>query len=207
MADNEFQVEAIGAVYAQALINEAKKQNVMGDVTEEVRGIGELWKGNRAFAAFTQNLTIGEDERLGALKKIFAGRVQPLVLQVLESLARRDRLMFLNGFVEAFETILKKMSGHVEVELVSATEMSAAALDRIKQSLAQAMAQVGQDAHAANTVDLQVKVDPSLIGGVTVRIGDTLIDGSVATQLGKMEEQLKLRGVSQLQGNISAVMA
>ena len=106
--------------------------------------------------------------------------------------------MFLRGLVEAFETIMKKMSGHVDVELVSATEMNPAALDRIKQSLA---------SKAGGTVDLKVKVDPSLIGGVTVRIGDTLIDGSVSTQLGKIEEQLKLRGVSQLQGNISAVVA
>ena len=197
-ADNEFRVEAIGAVYAQALINEAQKQNVLGVVTEEVGGIGELLKGNPAFAAFTQNLTISEEERLGGLKKIFSGRVQPLTMQVLESLARRDRLMFLRGLVEAFETIMKKMSGHVDVEVVSATEMNPAALDRIKQSLA---------SKAGGTVDLKVKVDSSLIGGVMVRIGDTLIDGSVATQLGKIEAQLKLRGVSQLQGNISAVVA
>ncbi|MGN6370522.1 MAG: ATP synthase F1 subunit delta [Phycisphaerae bacterium] len=197
-ADNEFQVEAIGEVYAQALVNEAQKQGVLGEITEDVRGIGELLKSNSTFSSFTQNLTIGEEERLEALKKIFGGRVHPLMLQVLESMARRDRLMFLNGFVEAFEEILKKMSGHVDVELVSATELNPGVLDRIRQSLAQ---------KAGGSVDLKVKIDPSLIGGVMVRIGDTLIDGSVATQLEKIEEQLKRRGVSQLQGGVSAVVA
>ena len=61
MPDNEFQVESIGAVYAQALINEAKKQNVLADITDDVRGIGELLKHNKSFSDFTQALPIGEE--------------------------------------------------------------------------------------------------------------------------------------------------
>jgi F-type H+-transporting ATPase subunit delta len=57
------------------------------------------------------------------------------------------------------------------------------------------------------TVDMKVKTDPALIGGMTLMIGDTLIDGSVATQLERIEEQLKRKGVGRLQGNAAALLA
>jgi F-type H+-transporting ATPase subunit delta len=189
MADNDFQIEAIGEVYAQALVNEAQKQKALEAITEDVRGIGGLLKNNAAFAAFSQALTIGEDERLAALDKIFQGRIHPLTLSTLKSLARRDRFMFLGGFVEGFEVILKKMGGQVDVELVSSRELSPAVVERVKQSVGKNLGKVP---------DITVTINRELIGGMTLRIGDTLIDGSVATQLLKMEEQLKRTGLNQL---------
>jgi F-type H+-transporting ATPase subunit delta len=184
MADSEFQVEAIGEVYAQALVNEAQKQNALAEITEDVRGIGQLLSQNKAFLAFTQAM-IGEDERLASLEKIFAGRVHPLTLQVLKSLARRDRLMFIGGLVSGFEAILKKIGGQIDASIVSARELPPAVVDRVKQAVGKSL---------GKTVEVKVKVVPKLIGGMTLTIGDTLIDGSVATQLEKIREQLKRGG-------------
>jgi F-type H+-transporting ATPase subunit delta len=189
MAENEFQVEAIGEIYAQALINEAQKQNALAEITEDVRGIGTVLKTNAAFKAFAESLSVSEEERTAALDKIFQGRVHPLTLNTLKSLARRDRFMFIGGLVEGFEEILKKMSGHVDVELRSSSELSADVLTRVKNAVSRS---IGHEAV------INVKIDPTLIGGMQLRIGDTLIDGSVATQLGKIEDQLKRSGVSQL---------
>lgn len=198
MADNEIEIEAIGSVYAQALINEAQKQNALADITADVRGLGQLLKDNGAFLGFTKSLTVGEDERLAALDKIFGGRIHPLTLAVLKSLARRDRLMFLGGLVEGFEDILKKMGGHQDVELISAVELRPDVLARVTAAVGKSV---------GKTADVKVTVNPALIGGMTLRIGDTLIDGSVATQLEKIEAQLKRTGVSRLTGNVSAVVA
>lgn len=184
MPDNEFQVEAIGSIYAQALINEAQKQNALAEITEDVHGIGELLK-NKDFFAFTQALTIGEDERLASLEKIFGGRLHPLTLQVIKSMSRRDRLMFLHGFVEGFDAIIKKMSGHVDAELISAIELRPEAVARVRDAVGRSL---------GKTVDVHVKVDPKLIGGMTLTIGDTLIDASVATQLDKIKDQLTRSG-------------
>jgi len=189
MPDNEFKIESIGSVYAQALINEAQKQDVLDEVTEDVRGIGELLKTNEPFASFTAALTIGEEERLATLTKIFQDRVHPLTLNTLKALSRRDRLMFLRGFVEGFEAILKKMTGLVDVELISSFELPAEVVDRIQDVVSRSL---------GKQIALQTTINPPLIGGMTLRIGDTLIDGSVATQLAKIEEQLKIRGVGKL---------
>lgn len=199
MADDDFHVEAVGTIFAQALINEAQKQGNLAAVTEDVRGIGELLRSNASFRGFTQALDIGEEERLASLDKIFAGRVENLTHQVLRSLARRDRLMFLGGFVKGFETLLRKMGGHVAVELTTASELSPEVIQRVTAALG---ANLG-----GKTVDMKVKTDPALIGGMTLVIGDTLIDGSVATQLERIEEQLKRKGVGRLQGNAAALLA
>jgi F-type H+-transporting ATPase subunit delta len=195
MADNDFQVEAIGEVYAQALVNEALKQNVLEEITEDVRGIAGLLKDNAAFAGFCVNLTVGEDERLALLEKIFGGRVHPLMLQVLKSLVRRNRMMFLAGFVAGFEHILKKRLGNQDVELVSATEIRPEVLERVSTAVGKSV---------GKTADVKVMIDPALIGGMTLRIGDTLIDGSVATQLVKMEAALKRGGALQKRENLVA---
>jgi F-type H+-transporting ATPase subunit delta len=182
MADQDFQVESIGEIYAQALINEAQKQNALEQITDDVRGIGEVLKTNAAFKGFTESLSVSVEDRTAALEKVFGGRVHPLTLSMLKSLARRDRFMFLGGFVRGFDAIIKKMSGHMDVELVTPVELKPDVLERVKQAVSKS---IGQAA------DIAVKIDPSLIGGMTLRIGDTLIDGSVATQLAKIEEQLK----------------
>lgn len=199
MADDDFHVETVGTIFAQALINEAQKQGNLAAVTEDVRGIGELLRSNASFRGFTQALDIGEEERLASLDKIFTGRVENLTHQVLRSLARRDRLMFLGGFVKGFETLLRKMGGHVAVELTTASELSPEVIQRVTAALG---ANLG-----GKTVDMKVKTDPALIGGMTLVIGDTLIDGSVATQLERIEEQLKRKGVGRLQGNAAALLA
>ena len=185
MAENEFQVESMGEVYAQALINQAQKQGALEEVTEDVRGIGTLLTGNKSFLAFTQAVTIADEEQTRALEKIFTGRVHPLTLNAIKSMARRGRLMFLRGLVSGFVAILTRMGGHVDVEITSAREIRPEVLERVRQAIGKSQ---------AKTADVKVKIDPALIGGMMVRIGDTLIDGSVATQLLRMEEQLKRGG-------------
>ena len=74
MAESEFQVESIGEVYAQALINEAQKQNALEQVSDDIQGIGELLANNKIFYNFTQALGTSEDEKAKHLDKIFSGK-------------------------------------------------------------------------------------------------------------------------------------
>jgi len=185
VAENEFQVESMGEIYAHALINEAQKQSALEEVTEDIRGIGLLLKDDESFRAFTQALTIGEDVRLAALHKIFDNRIHPLTLNAIISMARRDRFMFLRGLVEAFDAILRKMSGHIDVEVTSSQVLRQEVLARLTAAISKSEAKIA---------DIKMTVDPALIGGITVRIGDLLVDGSVATQLQKIKEQLKRGG-------------
>jgi F-type H+-transporting ATPase subunit delta len=180
--DSQLHIEVIGTIYAQALINEAQKQNALDEITDDIRGIGGLLRTNDSFRAFAQALAIGEDERLVSLENIFAGRIHELTLNTLRALSRRDRLVFIQGFVDGFEAILKRMAGVVDAALVTAVELRPDAVQRVREALGRSL---------AKTVDLHMTIDPALVGGITLTIGDTLIDGSVATQLHSLEKQLK----------------
>lgn len=198
MAKQSFQVEAVGHIYAQALVNLAQQQNVLDAVTEDVHGIGELLKANASFRQFVQAVTISADEKTKALTNIFSGKVHQLTLETLKSMARRERLMFLQGFVDGFDSILAKLAGRVEVELTTAAALAEPSVERIKAAVKSA---IGKEPH------FTMKVDASLIGGIRLRIGDTLIDGSIDTQLDHMRESLQRGGMNRLQDQMDQVVA
>lgn len=185
MADNEFQVEAVGAVYARALVNMAKGEGKLDAVAQDVRGLMDVLDVNPAFVRFAEAVTIPGDEKAKVVERIFGGRVENITLQVLKAMARRDRLMFIRGLVAAFERILAKMANQVEVEVTTAQELSSEAQERVRAGVAKAL---------GKEPEMEIKVDAKLIGGLKVRVGDTMIDGSVATQLKKMEARLKREG-------------
>ncbi len=162
MANEDFQGESLGHVYAQALINSAKQQNALDAVTEDVRGLTEVLNANPLFAQFAEAATISDEEKLATIEKIFTGRINPLVVQTLKSMARRDRLMFIRGFIAAFEQILLTLSNHVDVELTSAQELSPQSMARVQDAVARALGQ---------TPDIKTHVDPSLLGGLKLASG------------------------------------
>jgi len=198
MAQNELQAEAVGQVYAQALVNESLKQGNLAAVTEDVRGIAGVVRLNDDFRQFVEAVTISADEHVRILKVVFGGRIEELTLQVLLSMAGRSRLMFLRGMVEAFEHILAKIEKRIDVELTSAQPLADAAVERVRAAV---------DRSTGKTATFSTMVDPELIGGIKLRIDDTLIDGSVATQLAHMRDRLKRRGIEDLAQRVKTALA
>ncbi len=188
----------MGQVYAQALVNLAVAQNALAEITEDVRGLAELMKRDAEFAAFAAAATIGDDEKIRSLTKIFEGRVHRLVLETLKAMARRERLIFLPGLFLAFEDILRRLRGEEDVEVVSAQALPAEAVERIRAGVAKAL---------GKEPTLVTRVDGSLIGGIVLRVGDTQIDGSVETQLQRMQERLQREGAAHLHGKAGAMVS
>lgn len=196
MADNDFETTAIGQVYAQALVNMAQQQGVLAEVTDDVRSLHELRTADERFALFLDAPSIPDDDKIASLKKILEGRVEPLTLQTLNALARRERLIFLPGFFRAFEAILERLAGRVEVQLTTGQPLAAERVERITAAVAKTL---------GKQPVLKVTVDPALIGGIRLRVDDTLIDGSVETQLAKINSQLRQHGVAELQKKVSQI--
>lgn len=197
MANKQHDTESIGQVYAQALINMAQKQNVLAEIIEDVHALQSLLAANPQLVSFMEAPMIPDDEKIKSLKKIFEGQTHELVLQTLNAMARRERLIYVSGFFRAFDGILEKMAGRVEVQLTTAGEMSGESLERIKTAVAKSL---------GKEPTLKTKTDPSLLGGLRLRIGDTLIDGSVQTQLARLKKQLKQGGMGKLQHQMKQIV-
>jgi len=198
MAESDYQNESMGYVYAQALCNAARQQNVLDAVTEDVRGLTAVLDANPNFAQFAEAATISDEEKMAAIGKIFTGRAHPLVVAVLQSMARRERLVFIRGFVAAFETILSKLANRVDVELTSAQELAPEVMARVRDAVGKSL---------GKTPDFAVRIDPALLGGMKLRVGDTMIDGSVQNQLLKIQRQLQQKGTTALQERMSSIVS
>ncbi len=96
-------------------------------------------------------------------------------------LIENDRLAVLSAIAEEFEELRAEAEGIVEVEAISASELSAAQTERIKAAVKK---RLGRE------IRLSTRVDPTLIGGVVIRAGDLVIDSSVTRRLHDLASQL-----------------
>jgi F-type H+-transporting ATPase subunit delta len=97
-------------------------------------------------------------------------------------MAKNRRLFALEGTIEAFQALLAEHRGEVSAEVTSANALKPAHLDAVKNALKEI---VGRD------VALETKVDPSLIGGLIVKVGSRMIDNSLRTKLQNLELAMK----------------
>jgi F-type H+-transporting ATPase subunit delta len=102
--------------------------------------------------------------------------------QFLLLLFDKGRFGFLDDVNDFYQKLADEQKGIARASLVSATELSSDAVDKIREALAK---RTGKD------IILEVEQDPELIGGIVTRIGDLVLDGSVRTQLLNMRESLK----------------
>jgi F-type H+-transporting ATPase subunit delta len=125
---------------------------------------------------------IDRDRRGASLKRIFENRVTDLTLRFLLVLNDKGRLSRLESVVGAFDTLVQEAFGRVEVDVFTAAPLGREQVDDIRRRI-----------HAALNREpvLHPYTDTSMIGGLKLRIGDQLIDGSVATQLRRMRSELQ----------------
>lgn len=131
---------------------------------------------------FLSNPTMPFDERRNLLVQLLdATAVQGTARNVVLLLLDKGRIAEILRVREEFSTLLDLKTGRVEAQVSSAVELSAAARERVQVLLGRLL---------GKEVVLMARVDPALIGGVVVRIGNTVWDGSVANHLNRLRQQL-----------------
>ena len=123
-------------------------------------------------------------QRDALIQRALGTSVQPQVLNLIRLFVRRDKLDLLPAVAAEFKSLLNRRQGVVQAVVTSASPLTA-------QEDAAVRAKVSRLAGAE--VDLSARVDPALIGGLTVRIGDRLIDASVRGRLERLREDLLAR--------------
>ena len=105
----------------------------------------------------------------------------PVVSRLLSVLAERDRLSVVPDLAAAYKARLYERKNTVAAEITTAVPLEAAIVDRLGHALAEA---------SGKQVIVSARVDPSIVGGVVARVGSTVYDGSVTTQLALMRRKL-----------------
>ncbi len=172
---------ALAQTYAEALLELADDGGSLAEVAEEVESLRGLIRDNTSLRAILENPAIADDERAGSLERMFKGRVSEVLYRFVQVVNRKGRADVLPSILEAFTGLVRDRRGIVEVNAYVPQRMSPAEADRVQSRISERL---------RHEVVLHQYEDPTLIGGLKLRIGDRLIDGSVKAQLGRMRSVL-----------------
>ena len=169
--------------YARALEEVAlKEKRDLPQLDAELSAVVDLFKQNPAFEKVMLNPAVPAPRKRAAMEELTKrGKTTPVVAKLLVLLAERDRLVLLPDLAAAYHERLLRHQQVVRAEVTSATPLAPERAKAIERSLAKL---------TGRTVTVGTRVDPSIIGGVVARIGDTIYDASVATQLKRMKRRL-----------------
>jgi F-type H+-transporting ATPase subunit delta len=173
------------ARYAKALLDVASKETSPQGVEQiagELEGFVALVQENPALNRVLTNPAVPSPRKRAAVEELTKlAALSPVLSKLLILLAERDRLILLNDLASIYRGLLMDRQNVVRAEVTTATPLPGDRTDAIERSLATA---------TGKKVAMVTKVDASILGGVVARVGSTVYDASIATQLKKIRERL-----------------
>lgn len=188
MAGHDDKTLAIARPYAEALLGLARAAGADDRVREELDEIARLAAGP-AFRDYLGNPAVDAGERRESLERIFRGKASDLVVDTLQVMNRKGRIALVPAVAAAYRAAHDEAAGRVEVAVTSAVPLT----DPQRRRLVAAIE--GGTGLAPKLVE---RVDPAILGGLVVRLGDQKADASVATRLRNLSEALRARASRQL---------
>ncbi len=183
--------EKIGEIYSRALLGATEDAGQTVAVLEELDAlVDEVLSRFPKLESVLSSLLVSPDEKIVQLDRVFAAQISRLLLNFLKVVARRGRLDCLRAIRHEARKLYDEMLEKTRVRIATAAAVDPQQLERIAALLG---ASLGQ------RPILETVVDPALIGGAVLRIGDTVYDGSVAHQLQSIRQQMIDRSVHEIQ--------
>ncbi|MGA2602850.1 MAG: ATP synthase F1 subunit delta [Verrucomicrobiia bacterium] len=167
--------------YAHALFEMAQPEGVAPRVEEELFRLRELLKKNTDLLEFLKDPNIQHEGKRKALTDLFQGRVHPLVLNMLITLSDQDRAGRVLHVIEEFSARVASATEKISGEVTTVVPIDNATLQRLAAELSRI---------TGKSVQLFQKVDPLILGGAIIKVGDQIIDGSLRRRLDQIKERL-----------------
>jgi F-type H+-transporting ATPase subunit delta len=180
----------VATVYAKAILGAAEKTGQADAAVAELNAVAAALEQFPAFENVLASALIDYEEKFQVLDRVFGKKVSPLVLDSLKVLARRGRLNIVRTVAQQTSALFDELRGRVRVGLQTATALE----NGLTQSITAALRTL-----LGGEPLVEPSVDPDLIGGVVLRVGDTVYDGSLARQLNQMREQMITRSIHEIQ--------
>lgn len=185
MAGSKGTATGLSTRYAKALFELARERHALDRTADDLRRLLEAVAVEPALARVIRSPVVPRGELVAAMTAL-ADRLglSPLVRHFLGLLASQRRLFALRLIAARFADMLAAHRGEVTAEVVSALPLEEAEMARLRAEL---------EARAGKAVKLETRVDPSLLGGLVVRLGSRMIDASLRSRLKQLE--LSMKGV------------
>jgi F-type H+-transporting ATPase subunit delta len=173
-------MEEIARVYANALFAAAKDRGKLDAIRDQLGQFADALAGNREMQLFFFSPYFSSAEKEDGLKKAVAD-AEPELLNFLELLIEKHRMPVLFRIRRQFDALWAKENRRLGVTVTSAVELDREIVERIGSEIEQ---------QTGNAVELQSKVDPDILGGLVVQVGNMVLDTSIRNRLEKLRKSV-----------------
>jgi F-type H+-transporting ATPase subunit delta len=178
-------ISGLAERYAAALFELADERHELDTVANDVRELRAMLHGSADLMRLVRSPVLSRDEQGKAMAALAAdAKLSKLTADFIAVVARNRRLFAVPAMIEAYLDTLAARRGEVTAEVVAAQQLTKAQEDALAEQLRRAV---------GSRVTVDVRVDPSLLGGMVVKIGSRMVDGSLKGQLQRL--QLSMRGL------------
>jgi F-type H+-transporting ATPase subunit delta len=172
----------VACIYSEALLGAADKSGQSQEVLEQLEElVRDVLSRDRAFALFLSSAVVSRDHKREALRRAFEGKILEILYHFLQVLNDHNRLGILREVAVMMRDIHDRRAGRMRVEVACATPLDDDQRERLRHEL--------RDKFKREPI-LSVRVDPELLGGLTVKVDDWVYDGSVRARLERLRNQL-----------------
>jgi F-type H+-transporting ATPase subunit delta len=173
-------MEEIAQVYGRALFEAAQDADKLDDVREQVGEFADALDANREMSVFFFSPYFSTEEKKDGLGKVIDG-AEDIVRNFLELLIEKHRMPALFRIRREYDSLWEEENKLLPVEVTSAIELDPETVEQIGDKIGE---------RTGRKVQLESKVDPDILGGIVVRVGDRILDASIANRLESLRKQV-----------------
>jgi F-type H+-transporting ATPase subunit delta len=173
-------MEEIAQVYARALFAVAKEHDVLDQVREQLDTFAAALNDNRDLAVFFFSPYFSTEEKKDGLKRAVDG-AEPIFMNFLEALLERHRMPAIFRIRARYEQLWDEEHQLLPVEITSAIKLDESIVNNIGERIGE---------QAGRKVELSSNVDPEILGGIVLRVGNFILDASIRNRLNQLRKQV-----------------
>jgi F-type H+-transporting ATPase subunit delta len=183
VAAEDTSVSGMAGRYATALFELALESNSIDAVKADLQGFETLVAGNADLTRLVRSPVFSTEDQSKALSAILAkAGISGLAANFLKLVTSKRRLFAVGNIIRGFRTLVAHHKGEVTAQVTVAEKLSDARLAEIKDTLKTV---TGKD------IQMDVRIDPAIIGGLIVKLGSRMVDSSLRTKLNAIKHAMK----------------
>lgn len=168
-------------VYGDALYDLARDEGLSEQILTELDGVQAIFAGSPDYLRLLSTASLSKEERTGLLDEAFRGKIEPYLLNFLKILCEKGDLRQLAGCAQEYRVRFNADHGILAATAVCAVPLSPALREKLVKKLEQT---------TGKQIDLQVKVDPRVLGGIRLEMDGRQLDGTIKNSIEQLRKQL-----------------
>lgn len=174
--------QTVSRVYAETLLRVAQKDDSVDVVSDSLAAFVGYLKENDTFRQFLEAPNVSEGDKRSLIAEVFSGVLHPLIIRFLSLVVDKHREPLIGEIATAWSELIDERMNRQTATVATAVPIDGEMVEEVRSSLETA---------TGKSVVLTAEVDPQLLGGLVIRTGDAVMDGSLRTRLSTLRQRLR----------------